>query len=54
VRAQQIVTLRFGTERAVPDVIPLTQWDELVPEKKRESLRRYLPDVKGHPPAGRR
>jgi len=52
VRSQQIVTMRFGTDTAVPGITPLTQWDELVPEKKRETLRRYLPDVKGHPPIG--
>ena len=52
VRPQQIVTLRFRTDNAVPEVRPLTQWDELVPDRKRESLRRYLPGVKGHPPAG--
>lgn len=52
VRPQQIVTMRFNTDAAVPDIEPLTAWDELVPEKKREALRRYLPDVKGHPPAG--
>ena len=38
--------------RCRAEVKPLTEWDELVPEKKREALRRYLPDVKGHPPAG--
>ena len=43
--------MRFKTANAVPAVKPLTEWDELVPEKKREALRRYLPDVKGHPPA---
>ena len=52
VRPQQIVTMRFRTADAVPEVKPLTEWDEVVPEKKRETLRRYLPDVKGHPPAG--
>ncbi len=52
VRPQQIVTLRFKTADAVPAVEPLTEWDELVPEHKRAALRRYLPDVKGHPPAG--
>lgn len=52
VRPQQIVTLRFHTESSVPQITPLTQWDELVPENKRAALRRYLPDVKGHPPAG--
>ncbi|MCX6909825.1 MAG: hypothetical protein NTY01_17535 [Verrucomicrobia bacterium] len=52
VRPQQIVTMRFKTTDAVPAVKPLTEWNELMPEKKREALRRYLPDVKGHLPAG--
>jgi hypothetical protein len=52
VRPQQIVTMRFKTADAVAEVKPLTEWDALVPEKKREALRRYLPNVKGHPPAG--
>jgi alpha-mannosidase len=52
VRAQQIVTLRFRTAEPVAEIRPLTEWDELVPEAKRAALRRYLPDVKGHPPAG--
>jgi len=51
IRPQQIVTMRFKTADTVPAVKPLTEWDELVPEKKREALRRYQPDVKGHPPA---
>jgi hypothetical protein len=51
IRPQQIVTMRFKTASVAPDVKPLTEWDELVPEKKREALRRYQPDVKGHPPA---
>ncbi|MBM4093446.1 MAG: hypothetical protein FJ276_29155 [Planctomycetes bacterium] len=51
IRPQQIVTMRFKTATVVPDVKPLTEWDELVPEQKRETLRRYQPDVKGHPPA---
>jgi len=51
VRPQQIVTMRFKTARVVSEVKPLTEWDELVPEKKREALQRYQPDVKGHPPA---
>ena len=51
VRPQQIVTMRFRTADAVPTLKPLTEWDELVPEKKREALRLYQPDVKGHPPA---
>jgi hypothetical protein len=52
VRPQQIVTLRFRTAAAVADIKVLTEWDELVPAHKRDALRRYLPDVKGHPPAG--
>jgi alpha-mannosidase len=52
VRPQQIVTLRFRTGEAVPEIKVLTEWDSLVPEPKREALRRYLPEVKGHPPAG--
>ena len=52
VRPQQIVTMRFQTADVVPMVQPLTEWDALVPEKKREALRRYQADVKGHPPAG--
>ena len=52
VRPQQIVTMRFKTADAAPTVKPLTEWDALVPEKKREALRRYQADVKGHPPAG--
>jgi hypothetical protein len=51
IRPQQIVTMRFKTASVAPDVKPLTEWNELVPEKKREALRRYQPDVKGHPPA---
>ncbi|MDO8543381.1 MAG: glycoside hydrolase family 38 C-terminal domain-containing protein [Opitutaceae bacterium] len=52
VRPQQIVTLRFTTRAAVAEVTALTAWDPLVPAGKREALQRYLPDVKGHPPAG--
>lgn len=52
VRPQQIVTLRFRTDTAVKPIEALTRWDELVPPSKLEALRRYLPDVKGHPPAG--
>ena len=51
VRPQQIVTMRFKTRSAVAEVKALTGWGELVPEKKREALHLYLPDVKGHPPA---
>jgi alpha-mannosidase len=52
VRPQQIVTMRFRTETSAPEVRPLMVWDELVPAKKKEALHRYLPEVKGHPPAG--
>jgi alpha-mannosidase len=53
VRPQQIVTLRFKTAQAVAAITPLMKWDELVPEHKRAALNQYLPDVKGHPPAGK-
>jgi alpha-mannosidase len=52
VRPQQIVTMRFKTKSAAAEIKVLTEWDELVPENKREALRRYQPDVKGHPPSG--
>ncbi|MCX7005702.1 MAG: hypothetical protein NTY53_00325, partial [Kiritimatiellaeota bacterium] len=53
VRPQQIVTLRFKTAQAVAAIEPLLKWDELVPESKWAALNQYLPDVKGHPPAGK-
>ena len=53
VRPQQIVTLRFKTATAVAAITPLMKWDELVPREKRAALNQYLPDVKGHPPAGK-
>jgi len=52
VRPQQIVTLRFRTGTPVPQITPLTQWDELVPARKLPALHDYLKDVKGHPPSG--
>ncbi len=52
IRPQQIVTLRFKTREPVAGVEPLLKWDALVPPHKLEALRHYLPDVKGHPPAG--
>ncbi len=51
VRSQQIVTLRFRTNSAVPDIQPLTDWGPLVPPAKRAALNTKL-DKKGHPPAG--
>jgi alpha-mannosidase len=51
VRPQQIVTIRFKTEQRVADVIPLTDWNPLVPEHKRATLNTYI-DKKGHPPRG--
>jgi alpha-mannosidase len=50
VRPQQIVTLRFKTIQSVEAIVPLMKWDDLVPEKKRPALNRYLPEAKGHPP----
>lgn len=52
IRAQQIVTLRFKTAKTVAAIEPLLKWDNLVPDYKRAALNQYLPDVKGHPPAG--
>jgi alpha-mannosidase len=52
IRPQQIVTMRFRAPSAVPDVKPLTKWDELVPPEKREALNTRI-DAKGHPPRGK-
>lgn len=52
IRPQQIVTLRFKTSESAAGIEPLLKWDTLVPPGKLEALRRYLPDAKGHPPAG--
>jgi hypothetical protein len=51
VRAQQIVTLRFGVASAVEVPEPLMNWDELVPQPKRAALHEYSQE-KGHPPRG--
>jgi hypothetical protein len=51
VRSQQIVTVRFRTQTKVVVPKPLHQWDELVPESKRQALHEYSQD-KGHPPRG--
>jgi len=45
------VTMRFRAPSAVPEIKPLTKWDELVPEAKREALNTCI-DAKGHPPRG--
>jgi hypothetical protein len=52
VRPQEIVTIRFGAPKAVPEIEALTKWDELVPPAKLAALRRWLPDRLGHPPMG--
>ncbi len=52
VRPQQIVTLRFRTASPVPAIVPLVDWDELVPPGKRAALHAYLKDRKGLPPRG--
>jgi len=52
VRPQQIVTVRLQTGHRVEPIVPLTNWEPLVPAHKRPALRRYLPGVKGHPPPG--
>jgi alpha-mannosidase len=51
VRPQQIITLRFRTEGAVADIVPLTDWNPLVPEPKRAALNTRI-NKKGHPPRG--
>jgi hypothetical protein len=52
IRPQQIVTMRFRAPSAVPEIKPLTKWDELVPTEKREVLNTRI-DAKGHPPRGK-
>ena len=52
IRSQQIVTLRLRTETPVPRIETLTDWTPLVLEHKRPALKRYDPEVKGHPPHG--
>ncbi len=52
VRPQQIVTLRFTTDKPVDEIQPLLKWDELVPPHKLAALRKRMPDCKGHPPMG--
>jgi len=51
IRPQQIVTLRFRTGSAAPEVQPLTDWEPLVPQAKLAALKTKL-TKKGHPPAG--
>jgi hypothetical protein len=48
VRPQQIVTMRFGAAYAVPEPLPIKQWDDLVPKNKLPALHEYSPQ-KGHP-----
>ena len=52
VRPQQIVTMRLTTPQPVPEIQPLLKWDELVPPKKLEALKKRLKGRKGHPPLG--
>lgn len=52
VRPQQIVTIRFRTDKPVEAIQPLMKWDELVPANKLMALRKKLPNAKGHPPRG--
>ncbi len=51
VRPQQIVTMRFRTDKPVADIAPLVDWNPLVPEAKRAALNTRI-DKKGHPPRG--
>ena len=52
IRPQQIVTLRMDTKSGAPEIQTLTDWTPLVPESKRQALKKYNPSVKGHPPHG--
>ncbi|MEN6306167.1 MAG: glycoside hydrolase family 38 C-terminal domain-containing protein [Anaerohalosphaeraceae bacterium] len=52
IQPQQIISLRFQTDKPVASIQPLTQWDELVPPEKRAALHEYQPNLKGHPPRG--
>jgi len=52
VKPQQIVTIHFATESALPEAEPVTQWDRFVPEAKLAALHKYDPALVGHPPFG--
>ena len=51
IRAQQIMTIRFGAASPVDEIKLVTSWDKFVPEPKLAALHSYRP-VKGHPPRG--
>jgi len=51
IHPQQIVTLRFRTDRPVEQVKPLMGWESLVPEAKRAAFNTRS-DKRGHPPRG--
>jgi alpha-mannosidase len=52
VKPQQIVTVHFETESALPAPQPITKWDAFVPKQKLAALHTYDPALVGHPPFG--
>lgn len=52
VRPQQIVTLHFATETALPEPAPIENWDRFVPPGKLAALHHYNSRLIGHPPFG--
>lgn len=51
-RPQQIATIHFATETALPEAEPVTEWDRFVPERKLPALHNYNSALVGHPPFG--
>lgn len=51
-KPQQIVTLHFETESALPEAEAVTQWDRFVPAGKLPALHKYSAALIGHPPFG--
>lgn len=49
VRSQQIITIRFKTQTNVAKIQPLKDWSPLVPENKRELLKKYDKTYPGRP-----
>ncbi len=51
-KPQQIVTVHFATDTALPEAGAITAWNRFVPDEKLPALRKYDPDLVGHPPFG--
>lgn len=51
-KPQQIVTIHFETDLALPEAQVITKWDRFVPEEKLPALHKYDPTLVGHPPFG--